>query len=263
MKAVSDLAASRLAAGNPLTSTQAGLLNRSQQELRDLWGTAEVKNPADWAPLREAQAMVKASKASTTSDGIPTAKELWDQSNKAWEEAKAASAADRDKMLGELQTYQAGLGNGHVDEQVSREAARWQARNAGVLAQVTQQMAMNGRTVSPYILGEIRRRLVAQTADAVQVTRIAAESELNKNKQYYLTTLNGVLSNTENNLLDPVQAAALIRQMVTPQTVSFGGGGSSTSSSTSSQTKTPYNGSLNAHGISQNTNPNRLGAPQS
>ena len=154
--------------------------------------------------------------AAETADMTPeqrAARELQEGNRIAWDKANEEAKADRARMLGELEAFKANYGETRINDALSREKAYWDARTSQILDRTQKQFVNMGRVASPYLLGELGRRLTAQAADALQVRRFEYERENQQMQQYYLSTLNNVLQNTERKVMDPMQAAALTKQI--------------------------------------------------
>ncbi len=147
------------------------------------------------------------------SEGERSAQEFWTSSQQAWQQAGAEAKADRQHMLAELETFKSGYNSQWINDTLSREKTYWDGKIATTLANIDQQYAARGAVASPYVKAEIARRMVAQAADALQVRRYELENERSARQQYYLTTLNDVLSNTQRQVLDPLQVAELLQKL--------------------------------------------------
>lgn len=123
--------------------------------------------------------------------------------------AVAEAQADRTKMLGELEAYKANYGEARINDAMSREKTYWDARNGQILKDATAKMANMGRIASPYVLSQISQRLTGQAAGAIQVRRFQYEQENAQMQQYYVSTLNNVLSNTVRPISSPTEIAAM------------------------------------------------------
>lgn len=154
-----------------------------------------------------------AATSSNLSEGERSAQEFWTSSQQAWQQAGAEAKADRERMLAELETFKSGYNSQWINDTLSREKAYWDAKIATTLQNIDQQYAARGAVASPYVKAEIARRMVAQASDALQVRRYELENERAARQQYYLTTLNDVLGNTQRQVLDPLQAAELLQKL--------------------------------------------------
>jgi len=141
------------------------------------------------------------------------AESWWQGQNIAWRKASEDAAKDRAGMLAELQAFKAGIGEQYVTQALTREKGYWEAKIGQTLLQVQQQYAAMGRTASPYLLGELRRRMVGQAADSLQTRRLELETEVQNQKAKYLTMLGDVLGNTQRTMIDPTQAAQILQSL--------------------------------------------------
>lgn len=146
-------------------------------------------------------------------DSERAAQELYKSSQIGYDKAKAQAAADRQQMLGELATFKAGFGDDWINGQISRETAAWDAKINSTVDRTVQEMANLGRKASPYMLAAIRRTMVAQKQDALQVRRFELEAKKSEMTQAYLSMLNNVLSNTQVQTQDPAQVLQMITSL--------------------------------------------------
>lgn len=135
--------------------------------------------------------------------------QLTTENRRAYEQAGQEARADRDRMLAELETYKAGISQERTAAVLARERATWEQQIGATLAGIERQYANMGRVASPWVLAQVRTRLVAQAQDALQVRRFELEQERQQQLQYYLNTLNNVYQNTERQVMDPLTAAKL------------------------------------------------------
>lgn len=161
------------------------------------------------------------------------AAEFWQNQNVAWEQAKEQSAADRAKILSELESFREGYGSDYLEERLSSMRRYIDADIQQTLRGVQNQFASMGRTASPYLLGHMARRLQAQGEDQLFMKQIELQGEVDTKKQFFLSMMNDVLKNTQHQTMDPLAALQIMQEFGKgSSTVSAGGssGGSKSSS---------------------------------
>lgn len=141
------------------------------------------------------------------------AKDWWGQQQTAWDQAAADAKADRDTMLGNINTWASNWSDDWINSSISREKSYWDAKTQQTMQQVSQQFASAGRVASPYLMGEIQRRLVAQASDALQVRRFDLEQQKRTAQLSALNLQNNVYSNTQRTMIDPAQAMQIMSQL--------------------------------------------------
>ena len=148
----------------------------------------------------------------------------WTEQDVGYRTANKEARQDRAMMLAELETYKAGFNESWMGAALGREKMAWDAKVNQTMQQIREQYASMGRVASPLVMAEVGRRMTAQAAEALQLKRYQLEQERDQRKQFYLTSMNNVLSNTERQTIDPAAAAAMMQAMgqgaatVTPAT---------------------------------------------
>jgi len=149
----------------------------------------------------------------------------WTEQDVGYRTANKEARQDRAMMLAELETYKAGFNESWMGAALGREKMAWDAKVNQTMQQIREQYASMGRVASPLVMAEVGRRMTAQAAEALQLKRYQLEQERDQRKQFYLTSMNNVLSNTERQTIDPAAAAAMMQAMgqgaatVTPATI--------------------------------------------
>lgn len=156
--------------------------------------------------------------AASTAD-VPDAQRnaaaFWEESRRGWDQAATEARQDRDTMLADLETYRQGFNSQWMTQTLSREKAYWDARITQTLTRVQAQYAALGRVASPYLMGELSRRMTAQAADALQVRRLELENEQRRQMETYLSMKNQVYSNTQRNVMAPETVLSIMQALGT------------------------------------------------
>ena len=148
-------------------------------------------------------------------DAQRNAAAFWEESRRGWDTAATEAKQDRDTMLADLETYRQGFNGQWVTQTLSREKAYWDARITQTLTRVQAQYAALGRVASPFLLGEVARRMTAQAADALQVRRMELENEQRRQMETYLSMKNQVYSNTQRNVMAPETVMSIMQALGT------------------------------------------------
>lgn len=139
--------------------------------------------------------------------------DVWQNAREGVEEANQAAMEDREKMLAEIESYEEGYNEDWINETLDREKALWEAKRQQTLQRVQNQYAAMGRTPSPFLMGELNKRLVAQEADALQARRYELEQERAARKEAALRLRHKTYMGTQRQVLDPARATEIVRRL--------------------------------------------------
>ena len=141
------------------------------------------------------------------------AMESWDRYKQGVDRANEETREDREDILARLDTYEEGYNEDWINNVLAQEKAQWEVKRQQTLGQVQQQYANMGRQASPYLLGEINRRMVAQEADALQARRFELEQERDSRRQWALQLRNKIYSDTQRQVMSPQLAAQMMQTL--------------------------------------------------
>ena len=141
------------------------------------------------------------------------ATEAWDRYKEGVDRANEETREDRDDILARLDTYEEGYNEDWMNSVLAQEKAQWEAKRQQTLDRVQQQYANMGRQASPYLLGEINRRMTAQEADALQARRFELEQERDSRRQWALQIRNQIYSDTQRQVMNPQAATQLMTSL--------------------------------------------------
>lgn len=130
-----------------------------------------------------------------------------------YERMKADAEADREDILGELDAWRSGLNENFVDAGVAMERSQWDAKLSEVRNTLEQNAAAQGKVLSPWLQAEVLGRVTAQANSAVSLRRLELEQALRDRQMEFIQAKNNVYSNTDRQMIDPMQAYGLMQKL--------------------------------------------------